>query len=167
MPTNSPESNISHFRQFSLLDGALWLFLKTHFQVRNCSFKNNFCFFTKVSCSQPNKFSKLIFNRFWGIFCQSVHPESNISHICQFCLLDSALWFFIKICLRVIKSNFKMIFALALGSLPKKLVKSIFNKFWGRLPQWVYPESNINHFRQFSLLDSALWFFVKSRRKVK
>ena len=115
---NFAELNVSHFFQFSLLDGALWLFVKTHFQVRNCSFKNNFCCFTKVSCSQPTKFGKLIFNRFWGIFCQSVLPESNLSHICQICLLDSALCFFIKIYLRVTKSNFKIIFASSLGSLP-------------------------------------------------
>ena len=115
---NFAELNVSHFFQFSLLDGALWLFVKTHFQVRNCSFKNNFCFFTKVSCSQPTKFGKLIFNRFWGVFCQSVLPESNLSHICQICLLDSALCFFIKIYLRVTKSNFKIIFASSLGSLP-------------------------------------------------
>ena len=115
---NFAELNVSHFFQFSLLDGALWLFLKTHFRVRNCSFKNNFCFFTKVSCSQPTKFGKLIFNRFWGVFCQSVLPESNLSHICQICLLDSALCFFIKIYLRVTKSNFKIIFAPSLGSLP-------------------------------------------------
>lgn len=102
---------------FFCLTVLLGFFLKLVFELERVT-SNSFCFFPRVSCSQPTKFGKLIFNRFWGVFCQSVLPESNLSHICQICLLDSALCFFIKIYLRVTKSNFKIIFAPSLGSLP-------------------------------------------------
>ena len=45
---------------------------------------------------QPTKFGKSIFNRFWDVLCQTVHPKSNISHFHQFSVLNSALWIFIK-----------------------------------------------------------------------
>ena len=40
---------------------------------------------------QPTKFGKSIFNRFWDVLYQTVHPESNISHFHQFSVLNSAL----------------------------------------------------------------------------
>ena len=100
------------------------------------------------------------------MFCLSVRPESNVSHIRQFCLLYSALWFFLKTRLWVTKSNLKIFCSCPRisSSQPEKFGKS---RFWGILSQWVHPEPNICHFHPFFLLDSALCFFVKSRRRVK
>ena len=68
-----------------------------------------------VFCSQPTKFAKSIFNRFWGVICQPLHPESNISHFHQFSVLDSVLWLFIKTHHGLRKNIFKIHFALSLG----------------------------------------------------
>ena len=64
-----------------------------------------------VFCSQPTKFGKSIFNIFWGVLCQPVHPESNISQFHQSSVLDSALLFFLKTLRQLRKNNFKIIFA--------------------------------------------------------
>ena len=78
----------------------------------------NFCSFPRISYSQPTKFDESIFNKFWGVLCQPVHPESNISHFLPFSLLDSDLWFFVESHRRVKKNNFKTIFAPSLELLP-------------------------------------------------
>ena len=48
-------------------------------------------------------------------------------------------------------------------SQPTKFGKSIFTRFSGVLCHPEHPESNKSHFRPFSVLDSALWFFNKTR----
>ena len=63
------------------------------------------------------KIGKLIFNRFFGVLSQPLHPESNLRHFHSYYLFFSALPFFLKTSLGV-RSNLKLIFALSLKSLP-------------------------------------------------
>ena len=104
-----PESNISYLHQCYLWGSAVWLFIKLFFKSERVT--SNFCFFLRVSSCQLSKFGKSIFTRFWGVLCQPVHPESNISQFHQFSVLDSALLSFIKTRHRLRKSILKIIFA--------------------------------------------------------
>ena len=111
-----PEWNISNFRKFSLLDNALWFFIKTPRRLRKSNFKIIFApFLWLLTFSQTNLVN--LFTKFWTVLCHPDYPNSNISHFHQFSLWCSALWFFIKTPLRVRESNLKINFALSLGSL--------------------------------------------------
>ena len=63
--------------------------------------RNNFCSFSNGSWNQPRKFGKLMYSRFWGVLWQTVRPESNLRLFQSFSLFDSALWLFLKTCLRI------------------------------------------------------------------
>ena len=109
--------------------------------------QNNFCSFLRVFSSQPTKFGKSIFTRFWALLCQPVDPESNVGHFRQFSLWGSALRFFLKTRLPVRKSNLNFCYFLrVISTQPTNFGKSIFNSFWCVLCQPVHPESNISHF---------------------
>ena len=58
---------------------------------------------------------------------QPVHPESNQTHWRSFSPFDSPL--FLKTALRVRMSNFKIIFAPSLGSLPNSRQKRVEKEF--------------------------------------
>ena len=103
----------------------------------------------KVSFSQLIKFGNLIFNRFSGVLCQTVHPESNINHFCNFSLFDRTLWFFIETRFWVKKSDFKII----VYCFPRV--------------SYNHPQSNIRHSRSFSLFNSPPWFFLKTRLRLR
>ena len=44
--------------------------------------------------------------------------------------------------------------------------KLFFRRFWGVVCKPVYQQSNLKYFQNFSLFDSALWFFLKSSLRV-
>ena len=123
-----------------------------------------------VSYIQPIKFGKSIFNRFWGVLWQSVHPESNISHFPQCFLWGSAVWFFVKACLRVRKSNFKIIFLTSLGSLPvsrPNLINLYLTNF-GACSANQCTQNEIKDFiAVFLCLIVLLGFFIKARIRVR
>ena len=73
--------------------------------------KINFCSFPNGSSSQPIEFVKLMFSRFWGVLCQTVHPESNLRRFRSFLLFDSAFWFLLKTCIRIREDILKLMFA--------------------------------------------------------
>ena len=143
-----PESNINHFRPFSVLDSALWFFNKTHRGLRR-SWKN-FCFLTRVSYSQPSQFDKLAYSRFWGVLCQPVHPESNINHFRPFSVLDSALWFFNKTHrgLRRSWKNFCFLTRVSYSQ-PSQFDKLAYSRFWGVLCQPLHPKIQYTTFWLF------------------
>ena len=73
-----PESNINHFHQISVLDSALWFFIKTHRGVRKINFKIIFApSLGSYTMSRPSLVN-LYLTR--GVLCQSVHLEWNVSH---------------------------------------------------------------------------------------
>ena len=110
-----PESNINHFHQISLLDSALWFFIKTRRGVRKINFKIIFApSLGSYTMSRPSLVNLYLT---WGVLCQSVHLEWNVSHFRWCFLCGSAVWFFIKTRLPFRNSNFKIIFAPPLGFL--------------------------------------------------
>ena len=155
------KSNIRHFRCFSSFYSALFFFknLPSSWKV---SLRNNFCSFLSVSWSHHTRFGKLIFNRFWGVFCQPVHPESNIKHSRSFSLFEGPPWFFLKAGLQVRMSNFKIIFAPFLGPVAfirPNLVKGYWTDFGGVLCEPVHPISHIRLFGSFPTFHSVVCFF--------
>ena len=98
-----------------------------------------------VSYSHSTKFGKSLFNKFWGLLCQPVRPESNRSHFNQFSMLDSALLFFVKTRRWLRKNNFKIIFAPFLWSraVTRPNLVNLYLTFWGVLSESVHPKSNI------------------------
>ena len=73
-----PESNINHFHQISVLDGALWFFIKTRRGVRKSNFKIIFApSLGSYTMSRPSLVNLYLT---WGVLCQSVHLEWNVSH---------------------------------------------------------------------------------------
>ena len=122
-----------------------------------------------MSCSQSTKFGESIFTRFWDLLYQPVYPKSNIRRFRLFSSFYSALFFS-----WIWSSSWKgwplnnfCSFVRVSSSQPTKFGKSILTRFWGMLFQPVHPGSNISHFCSFSVLNSALWFYIKSRRGLR
>ena len=92
------ESNSRHFWSFSLFGSALWFLLETLFWNYIWYLRIKFCSFSDGSWNQPTKFGKLIFSGFWGVLCQTAHPESNLKQFWSFSLFGSPLWFLLKNC---------------------------------------------------------------------
>ena len=113
--------------------------------------------------SQWTKFGKSIFTRFWAMLCQPVQPESSIGHFRQSSLSGGSVRFFLK---SRLPNNFYY-FLRVTSIQPTNFGKSIFNSLWCVLCQPRHPESNINYFRTFFVLDSALSFFIKARRRLR
>ena len=113
-----PESNISHFHQCSLWGSTLWFFIESSLRVRKSNFKIIFATFLGwLPVSRSSKFGKSIFNRFWGVLWQPVHPKSNIRHFRSFSFFHSVLCYFLEACFWIRKKNFKIVFAPPLGFL--------------------------------------------------
>lgn len=114
--TVQPESNARLFCNFFLFEIDLWLFLKSCLQTRN--YNSKLVFVPSLIAPQfiRQKVWYMIFSGFWGVLCQIVNPESSSRPFCSFSLLDNVLCLFLKTCLRVRKSNFKIIFARSLKS---------------------------------------------------
>ena len=58
--------------------------LKINGEKRKKEIINNFSSFPNDFWSQPTKYVKLILSRFWGVLCESAHPESTIKHCRSF-----------------------------------------------------------------------------------
>ena len=121
-PTSAPKITNLTFGSFSSFHSFVC------FRDRKKNFKIFFCSFHSISCKQPTKFGNLIFNRFCGVLCQSVHPESNTWNSHRFSLFDGPPWFLLKTVLRLKMSNFKIIFAFLLLSV-KVIRPSLVNWF--------------------------------------
>ena len=124
--------------------------------------------FPNLTCSQPKKLGKVILSIFRGFLCQSVHPESNLTHFRSFYLFNSGLCFLLKSCLRVRASNMKIIFVPSLKLVSVSL-RRLFQWSLAYFGAWFANEStqNKSNFCKFSLLDSALWFFIKTLHRLK
>ena len=108
LPTSSPKIKYKTFWLFFFRSIVLFVFFskKEEERKKKKECQNKFCSFLRVSWSQPSKFGKLIFNRFWSGLCQPVYPELKESHFHPFSVLNIVLWFFIETRRPLRKSKF-------------------------------------------------------------
>ena len=124
--------------------------------------RNNFCSFPNSSWSQLTKFGKLIFNRFWGVLCQPVHPQSNLKHFYIFSCLIVLFGFCLELALELdsLEINFCS-FPTGTWNQPTKFGKLMSSGFWGVLCQPVHLKSIVRLFCTFFLLYCSLVFSWK------
>ena len=145
-----PESNISYFPQFFVLDNALLFFIKTHRRRENL--ENNLTLSWRRPLSYRNA------NQWTGFYMITAFVMKGLKEYLEnnFCSFPRAFY-----------SRSSQFGKFTCSRFWSRFNKSIFTRFWGVLCQPVHPESNISHFRPFSVLDSALWIFFKTRFRVK
>ena len=115
------ESNLVYFSSFPLF----WSTVHIKSNLKRVKLKH---FFSFSFWSHSAKFGKLISNRFWSVYFQTVHTKSNSRYFCSSSLFGSALWFLLKTRLQVRFFNIKIIFVLCF-ILPEVMQQSLVNWF--------------------------------------
>ena len=112
----NPKSNISHFLPFSVLDSALWFFIKTHPQLRKNKLKIIFAPSLEFLTVSPTNLVNWHVAGF-GACSANYCTKNQIWDILALSLLLVLLFVFIKTGLWVRKSNLQIIFDPSLGCL--------------------------------------------------